>query len=184
MEVQPRVALRAWRMKLADYLHQRRITPAQFRQHLGLHSRSSVNRYLTGQRRPDYPVLQRIIELTEGRVQLADFLDPSPPKCGTIVTLPDGRRKLVFPWSTRDAELDACLASLEEEHDEPPRPTTPVLEAIDTLGARARVVRDGEFLLDGRPADARRLIIAANRLRVASHRPPIVYPGLSPKDWA
>lgn len=166
-------------MKLADYMHANGVTPSTLRKVLGLRSRSSVARYLTGQRIPEPKILQRIIELTRGQVQLADFLNSSPPRCAAIVRLPNGRSVMVFPWTNRDAELDACLTAA---NDDAPQPPEPVRQAMNVLGPRVRMHGEGLFLLDGRLLDQRRLVQAANRQLDLAGKLPIVYPGAMPSD--
>lgn len=45
------------------------------------------------------------------------------------------------------------------------------------LGSRVKIARRGGFLLDGKLADARRVVNAANGLLRARGKPPIPYPG-------
>ncbi len=123
--------------------------------------------------------MQRIIEITGGQVQLRDFLAPGNPDCATVIVLPNGRRRLVFPWSNRDHELaaanDADAARLAAND----RLTEPVHRAIVVLASRVRRLPTGAWTLDGRPADARRLVVEANRVLAAQNQPAIFYPGVS-----
>ncbi|MCC6970565.1 MAG: hypothetical protein IT434_10120 [Phycisphaerales bacterium] len=166
-------------MKLADYLHTARITPAKLRRDLGIRGRSTVTRWLTGERIPSHQMIHRLTLYTKGAVQLVDYLDRRTlPRCATVVTLPEGRRKIVLPWSNRDAELDACLAALEDEEREADAHSPPIQRALATLGPRAKPDREGLFIVDGRPIDARGLIVAANKQLAAWGQELIQYPGL------
>jgi len=87
-------------MKLADYMYQAGMTPGQLRVMLGVKSRTTVLRYISGERVPNGTILARIKELIGGRVTLRDFYDESPPKC--IRTLIDrhGEEHVTCPPKT------------------------------------------------------------------------------------
>ena len=165
-------------MKLADWLHTRSVTPEQFRRMLGVRSRTTVQRYLTGERRPSPPLLQKIIELTEGAVQLEDFLDPAPPRCAAVVIDPDGHTRVVFPWASDTDRLTAAGQAAMAEPLEGTVWTPPLVRAMETLDPRVRFTKRGVFLLDGKPSDPRRIVRAANHILTAEGKPPIVYPGI------
>lgn len=61
-------------MRLADYLTDRKIKDAAFAVQIGV-TRQAVGRYKFGERKPEWPVLQRIADATEGHVTPNDFLD-------------------------------------------------------------------------------------------------------------
>lgn len=164
-------------MKLADYLDQYGIPPSVMRQKLGT-NQTSFRRYLTQERKPNLRTMLEIQRLTDGQVRPEDFLDPSLPKCAIVVTLAGGRRKVVLPWNDRAPDLDACPAAVKAEPDESSRFTPPLQEALDYLGARAKQIGEGWFHLDGRPADARRVVAAANRIKRQRGEPLIRFPGL------
>jgi transcriptional regulator with XRE-family HTH domain len=70
-------------MKLADYLAERRITPAQFAQRIHAH-RSTVSRWLQpgSNARPSWDQLTRIYEATGGLVSANDFMpDEAGARC-------------------------------------------------------------------------------------------------------
>lgn len=166
-------------MKLADYIHQFGPSPAIMRRRLGV-SPSAFRRYLANERIPIPKVLQQIIQITDGLVQLSDFLDPTPPKCATVITLPDGRTRSVLPWCNRDADLDACIGVVRNETREATGPSPPLQTALNELGARVKPMKgSGMYLLDGRPADVRRVIDMANRQRIVRGQEPISYPGVT-----
>ena len=169
-------------MKLADFLSHARISPAKLRRDLGITGRSTVTRWLTGERLPNHHMIHRITLYTKGQVQLVDFLDRKAlPKCATVVTLLDGRKKIVFPWSSRDAELDACIEALAEEDAEGDRLSGPIQDAVATLGpTRVKQLPNQQFLLDGRPASPIGLVTAANRERIRMGLAPIAYLGAFP----
>lgn len=61
-------------MKLADYLSQAEIKPSAFAERLGV-TRQTLWRYMSGDRRPEWDVLERIRAETDGQVTPNDFLD-------------------------------------------------------------------------------------------------------------
>lgn len=164
-------------MKLADWLHVRGLTPEQLRSMLGVAKRSTVNRYLSHQRVPQPKTLMKIIELTEGAVTLADFMDAEPPDCAAVILDEDDNEKWVFPWSRGDEHHEAALAAVRAEPDAGSRLSNPLALALRTLDGRARMTPRGRFLLDGRPSDARRVVQAANAILEDRGEPPIPYPG-------
>lgn len=158
-------------MKLADWLFESRRTPSVLRRSLGV-QRSTMQRYLTGSRIPSPTRLQRIIEITDGDVQLIDFLDPTPPECALVVHEGD-RERWVLPWSPD--YLDHKDAA--EAHDDE-MVSTPLQRAFAVLGPRASLTKRGVFLLDGGTADARRVVTAANAVLRSRNQPLIAYPGV------
>ena len=166
-------------MKLADFLFQTGMTTTQLRRALGVASRSTITRYLHGERVPTNLVLQKIIELTGGRVQLRDFLTPGNPECATVIVLPGGMKKLVFPWSTRESDLVAANTVEIARAVEQDNFSDPSRKAITALGGRARRLTNGSWMLDGRPSELRRIVLEANRQLKEQRRPLIDYPGLT-----
>ncbi|MEQ8252183.1 MAG: hypothetical protein RIB41_13165 [Oceanibaculum nanhaiense] len=71
----------------------------------------------------------------------------------------------------------AARAEAEAEATEVPEP---LKLAFRTLDGRTAVLRHGAFLLDGRPADLRRIVAAANLVRASAGQAPIRYPGVAP----
>jgi hypothetical protein len=163
-------------MKLADYLHRHRITPSTLRRDLGVRSRATVLRYLSGERIPEPRLLQKIIDLTRGHVQLTDFLSPELPECAVRVTLSCGSSRLVFPWTTRNAELDASLSADDEEDDSP---SLALQKALAILGPRVHRRSAEIYLVDERMTDVRGVIQAANRMLRLWGKPTIPYPGVA-----
>ncbi|KZD12528.1 hypothetical protein AUP43_16070 [Oceanibaculum pacificum] len=86
-------------------------------------------------------------------------------------------RKLRHNHRHRLAEL---RQRAEEQAAEPGDVPPPLRLAFRTLGDRTAALRHGAFLLDGRPADLRRIVAAANRIRQAEGAAPIRYPGVLP----
>ena len=189
-------------MKLADYMHRTGLTPGQLRVMLGVKSRTTVLRYIKGERTPEGPILKRIEELSGGLVTLADFLDPEPPDCANVVIDRSGRPHTIYPWTSiernrqhraandnrppgsrgpklpddRPGSLDAGGGAINAD----PWPSRPLRTALDELGTRVRPCVRGNFLLDGRQVDARKIVAEANRIRRLNGRPPIPYPGVEP----
>lgn len=162
--------------KLADWMFENGWTPGRMQRELGLKSRSTIGRYNTGRQYPAPDVMRKIYRLTRGEVTFEAFLDHSPPKCAAVITLPNGRRRVVFPWSGRDEDIDAALAVVRAEQPDMNTVSPQVTAAIDVLGHRAREIKDGLYFLDGRVVDARRLIAGANRILLQRGEPPIAYP--------
>ena len=159
-------------MKLADYLYENSQTPTQLRRMLGVQRRSTVWRYLTGERIPQPMILQKILDLTDGEVTLADFLDPAPPECAKHIPDPRYGRRMVLPWSPDYPDDDPAGSN-----DNGPL-TTPVVRALDVLGVRANFTRSGVFLLDGRSSDVRRIVQKANEVLRRRGEPTLAYPGV------
>lgn len=175
-------------------MHEHGLTPRQLRWMLGVKSRSSVLRYLTGERTPSARVMHRIEQITEGRVTRSDFRDPSPPRCARVVVDRFGQPHYVFPWT--HVERDRLKGGndnrprqpglspperpgrLGEAQDE--WPFGPLRRAMEVLGTRVRLTRRGRFLLDGRASDAKRVVMAANVELRRRGQPPIPYPGVDP----
>lgn len=181
-------------MKLADWMNIHNLTPRSLKYVLGVNSRSTVTRWLSGERQPTPPMMKQIEALTNGAVTLKDFYDPRPPRCLRRITDRKGRVRIVYPWTEienhkpRQAEnqndrsrSDRCgpsKAPISPPHD--PWPSPPLRKALDSLGARAAISNAHGFTLDGRPVDARRLVTEANRVRKRFNLPPIFYPGVHP----
>lgn len=62
-------------MKLSDYLRHHQIPRSAFAEKIGVDV-ASVGRYVTGERRPTWPVLRLIKTVTDGQVTADDFMDP------------------------------------------------------------------------------------------------------------
>nr|WP_321182385.1 helix-turn-helix domain-containing protein [Methylobacterium sp. Leaf122] len=65
-------------MKLADYLSEAEIRPATFAERIGV-TRQTLWRYMSGDRRPEWDVLERIRTETGGEVTPNDFLEEAAP---------------------------------------------------------------------------------------------------------
>ncbi|MEN3212269.1 helix-turn-helix transcriptional regulator [Methylorubrum populi] len=65
-------------MKLADYLSEVDIRPAAFAERIGV-TRQAMWRYVSGDRRPEWDVLERIQAATDGHVTPNDFLSSEAP---------------------------------------------------------------------------------------------------------
>ncbi|MEO0630787.1 MAG: hypothetical protein AAFY46_08670 [Planctomycetota bacterium] len=178
-------------MKLADALfYELKMSPSQFRRTLGgiITCRSTVQRYLMGERIPQPHIMVAITRATGGLVQLHDFTSDEPPRCARWVTRDGGTRRMVLPWSKdwpRD-ELDEPLCpptsgppQADDRHaDDDLDVSKPVDRALRALGSRARLTPKGHFLLDGRITDNRRIVKAANEVLLSTGQPPIAYPGV------
>jgi len=163
--------------KLADYIFfEMNLTPRELRRILGVRDRTTLWRYLTGKRIPQPKMLQKIYEVTDGKVTLKDFLDPAPPRCAEIISLPDGKSRMTLPWSpdpTRNEVARPC-----DGYE--PRITPPIKRALEALDGRGWFTPSGKVLLDGRVTDLKRLVRAANETLKAKGKDPIPYPGVEP----
>jgi len=126
---------------------------------------------LANQRIPQPHTLQRIVEATDGQVQLADFLDGTPPKCAEIIRRPDGSKRWIFPWSNAVPEQSEMYSS---------RLSPSLVKAIAVLDGRAWYTPKGRFLLDGRISDPKRIVSAANIILREKDQPVINYPIVEP----
>lgn len=181
-------------MKLADYMFMHSITPQQLRRMLGVRSRSTVLRYVSGERLPAPDIMNLIERWSGGVVTEADFRDESPPLCVRVVTDRHGRPRTVYPWTNVESQRRRRGVDEERHEAAPPTrpsilpsgavsdqwPSRPLQRALDTLGSRAKLCKRGRFLLDGRIADARRIVDEANRVLKHQELPPIPYPGSEP----
>lgn len=60
-------------MKLADYLSEAEIKPSAFAERLGV-TRQTLWRYMSGERRPEWSILEVIARETGGKVTPNDFM--------------------------------------------------------------------------------------------------------------
>ena len=157
-------------MKIADWLFENSRTPQEIRLILGV-SRSTLQRYLTNQRIPQPHILQKIIEATNGQVQLVDFQDPTPPKCAKVIKRPDGTVRWVFSWSNAVPERSPMYSS---------RLGQPLVKAIAVLNGRAWYTPKGRFLLDGRISDPKRIVVEANEILREQDQSILNYPTVEP----
>lgn len=61
-------------MHLSDYLSKKKLSPAEFGDLIGKH-RTTVVRLCSGTRRPDIDTIQKIHEVTDGKVRAEDFYE-------------------------------------------------------------------------------------------------------------
>ena len=61
-------------MRLTDFLSARSLTDSAFASMIDVHH-TTVGRWKRGDTRPDWDVLQRIVEVTDGQVTPNDFID-------------------------------------------------------------------------------------------------------------
>ncbi|MDP0500858.1 MAG: hypothetical protein Q7P63_12245 [Verrucomicrobiota bacterium JB022] len=160
-------------MKLSEYLILNRIAPASFAKQVGLRSRTSIHRYLSGERFPNPEVMARITTSTGGTVTAEDFQYP----------LPDNDNDADYPWSREwQEELRRCdhvFRQMLREKAEWDTLSPPVRRAVNILGNRVQMdVSERHFRLDGRPAGARDIVRLANRFLSESGLETIKYPGV------
>jgi hypothetical protein len=164
-------------MKLADYFFATKQSSCVMRRTLGVSS-STFRRWLTGERIPKPHVIQHMSDLTNGAVQLCDFLDRKPPKCASVFIDESGKTRIILPGNNRDKDLDSSLVAMRKESKEGDVFSVPLQTALDALGPRVRPHGNGMFLLDGNIADARMVVRAANRICRLRRQPLIRYPGV------
>lgn len=61
-------------MTLNEWLDWKNLTPIEFAKQINVDP-VTVRRYLNRTRRPDWPVIERIVRVTDGKVTANDFLD-------------------------------------------------------------------------------------------------------------
>ena len=175
---------------------------------LGIKSRTTILRYVSGERRPPAAMIDKIAELTGGAVTQADFDDPSPPLCRRSVLDRMGRPRAIYPWTPVERQVASeddgvpwprkirdmsqhrrriALANpppkvgrLEPGQQAEPWPSPPIRRAMQVLRDRVRLTKRGTVLLDGRISDFRRMVTAANEELRRRGQPPIPYPGVEP----
>jgi len=187
-------------MKLADYLALNNLTPADFARSIGLKSRMSVHRYLSGTRIPTRRIMARILEVTSGQVTKADFIDiDSLPDCvqsgasevsghveghgrPAVIQTSEGKKTVVYPWS-RFSEIDRIkvdksferMMNGPKEGDE----LSPALAAaITVLGKQVKAKPDGSFIYRGQVIDPKDMVRKANARLHKSGKAMIAYPGV------
>lgn len=79
-------------MRLTDWLKKHDLPRGDFARKISV-SEVTVTRYITGSRRPEWDVLQRIVEQTSGAVTADDFL-PKPPPRGSRRQRPGDRDRV------------------------------------------------------------------------------------------
>ena len=62
-------------MKLSDYMKMAGETQASMGRKLGV-DRATVNRYVRNNSRPEWPIMDRLVEITQGAVTPDDFMEP------------------------------------------------------------------------------------------------------------
>lgn len=164
-------------MKLADWLFKQRLTPQHVQRTLGVSSRSTVMRYLIGERTPQPINMQKIERLTGKQVTLDDFIDKPPPECAAFIVDAKDKRRMVLPWSIYDKRLDMAFEAMLHEPREASGDSPAATHALSVLGHRAR--RSGAmFIVDKNLTDTRGLIRAANQQLACDLLPTIRYPGV------
>lgn len=165
-------------MKLGDYLIAVDLTPAQFARLVGVGSRTTIHRYISGERLPHERIMRRIEHVTGGMVTIDDFQDPTP-----IVLYAANDNEPDYPWSRseeREQELaEEAVKKVRAEPAEGSGPSPALRMAFEVLGGRARE-RHGQFFLDGRPVRLATLIRQANMILIDQQKPMIRYPGVLP----
>lgn len=174
-------------MKLADYLIQKQIGPSEFAELIGVSSRMTVHRYITGKRVPHPDMIQRITRVTRGAVTAADFPPPKkqvPTRMRRPALEQNNQR---YPWERSDSHYcrhaEHALRRLLKEAPEGTDLSPPLQKAISLLGERVEMDREKRnFRLDHRPVSAQTLVRHANRILEAQEEPLIQYPGVNPID--
>jgi transcriptional regulator with XRE-family HTH domain len=143
-------------MKLSEYLILHHLTPSSFAERVGLRSRTTIHRYIRGERYPSAEILKRIEVLTGGLVTARDF-GRNCHANDNFDHLPWARRQR-REWS--DSMLEYWNRGRKQEGD---TLSPPLRRAVLILGERVQVDRaQRNFKLDGRPVGAREVVKAAN----------------------
>jgi len=154
------------------------VTLREMQRRLGIESRETFHRYYYDRRIPQPRMLAKIEEVTGGQVRLQDFLDPTPPKCAKKIIDANGHERIVLPGSRDYPGAEVAPYSATTDGLSPP-----VQRAFRVLAGRAAYTRKtGNFFLDGRLSDLRRIMRAANEELKRRGEPPIPYPGVEPLE--
>ncbi len=158
-------------MKLKHYLIMHQMTPAEFARQLGVTSRTTIHRYVNGERMPSPEMMRKIYDATNGEVTPNDFYQWAQK--------PDSDDREP-PWRVEPPEPDPfrALEKITGKYGV----SRPVAYALQVLGHRARVLPRGVFQLEGKRVDARAIVAAANVILDACHLPIIAYPGVTEPD--
>ena len=164
-------------MKLADYLIKYDISPSAFARRARVRSRTTIHRYLKGQRRPSPEVILRIEKITKGEVTRKDFFQ---------LRCRNDSQDSLFPWSRFAEEyfrqIDADFKNMLEEPPEGDLASPPLREALMILGSRVSYDKSQRnFWLDGRPSEPKQIVMQANRILTSIGKEPISYPLVNPK---
>lgn len=153
-------------MTLGEYLHQHNIRAEDFGHLIGLKSRSSIFRYLSGKRRPHKAIIDKITQATLGAVKASDFR----PKC----SVEREHRK-------RAASSAYLLRQMMNEPAEGLGPSPVMRKAMQILKDRIPLKqKKGGFYVDNRPISIKTLISQANAVLAEEGKPALFYPGVRP----
>jgi len=166
-------------MKLKDYLLEKEIKLSDFAEKIGVKSRSTISRYVYGERIPAEDVMQRIVAITEGQVTRKDFADK--PHHRPSVSHPALRRERLE--KTMHEESDQAYLNMLQEPPEGENEPAVITKAVSALLAcdKSRLeCQGGRFLLNRRPISHQQLIRRANTVLQRQGQPPLRYPGVNP----
>lgn len=173
-------------MKLADYLLQNDLSPAEFTRLLGLSSSATIRRYMLGERLPREEILLRIIQATGGKVTREDFISGGVSQA---VIAKKGRQKRFmycnfsagFVRSVDEQQLqDFGLEGWYMHAAANENISFPVWQAKQALQCRLEIESNGNLILDGRRVAMKQAIIEANQVLRDLNKPSIYYPCLNP----
>ncbi|MBX3388618.1 MAG: hypothetical protein KF691_04100 [Phycisphaeraceae bacterium] len=184
-ELQSKVVIAISMITLLDYLYYNKLTPKDLQKAIGEKYVKNILRWCRHERKPRKDKIEMIRAWTDGEVTAIDFEEAAVPRSAVMITLPSGKKWMVTPFSDDDDDLDAAYEASRFEMLEPYSPQ--VMDAIRTLGHRVRIRSKDSFFLYGRPSDVRRVVVAANRMRIPRGQLPIRYPGVNGarlSDWA
>ena len=173
-------------MKLLTYLHLHNLTIVEFAYRAQIKSRTSVYRYLTGQRKPTASVMMRIIEATQGQVGPEDFteIEGDQEKLRTdIKNLKRSRASMEDHFGVRclvakewdKAAVDKYLKSQKSNDNF----SYPIWYALQILSERASQLQNDQFMLDGNKCGAAKIVEAANVMLSTQGKTKIAYPGVN-----
>ncbi|MBK1859369.1 helix-turn-helix domain-containing protein [Cerasicoccus arenae] len=172
-------------MELATYLIENHLTPVEFARAIGVKSRSTIPRYLSGERMPTGAIVRRIETATGGKVTARDLRHTYLERQNRPRFTREIEDPTPFPWSRHeweeDEEAEAALRTMIAEAREGDCASPPLQLAIDELGdAVTTDIEQRHFQLHGRLSDAQSLVQFANDARTKRGEPPIDYPGVRP----
>lgn len=160
-------------MTLNDYLELNNISYARFSEMIGAASPMTAYRYAKGLRRPKGEVLDKIIQVTHGKVKVGDFHKNKNQY------VQNAAEKGGIKGGKGSNLWDHLNASLEFEHKDFDENSSihslPVALALQELSVRVEY-RKEQFYLDGKPTRISEIIDFANKRRKERGLIEIFYP--------
>jgi len=172
-------------MELSEYLMRSDLHPALFARMVGVKSRTTVHRYISGERLPAPDIARRIYHATEGQVTHHDMMQTYRRRLCLVKSREQDNQQsqIEYPWSRLEEYAERWTQkALQEMLKEPLEGNVlspPAAKAVAILGERVVMnKRQTSFKLDWRPAGLREIVRAANVALKNEGKDLIAYPGV------